>query len=74
MLHDADQLSDRLHQRHAGRRSTPRPGGSTTCWPRPQGGFIGYVEEYSVMGMSAENYRACGEAFRRLDAECKAES
>lgn len=28
--------------------------------------FIGYVEEYSVMGMSAENYRACGEAFRRL--------
>ena len=31
-----------------------------------QGGFIGYVEEYSVMGMSAENYHACGEAFRRL--------
>jgi hypothetical protein len=30
------------------------------------GGFIGYVEEYGVMGMSAENYRACGEAFRRL--------
>ena len=26
----------------------------------PAGGFIGYVEEYSVMGMSAENYRACG--------------
>jgi uroporphyrinogen decarboxylase len=34
----------------------------------PDGGFIGYVEEYSVMGMSAENYRACGEAFRRLRA------
>jgi uroporphyrinogen decarboxylase len=33
---------------------------------RPQGGFIGYVEEYSVMGMSAQNYCACGEAFRRL--------
>ena len=32
----------------------------------PTGGFIGYVEEYSVMGMSGENYRACGEAFRRL--------
>jgi uroporphyrinogen decarboxylase len=32
----------------------------------PEGGFIGYVEEYSVMGMSAENYRACGEAFRGL--------
>lgn len=32
------------------------------------GGFIGYVEEYSVMGMSVENYRACGEAFRRLNA------
>jgi uroporphyrinogen-III decarboxylase len=30
------------------------------------GGFIGYVEEYSVMGMSPENYRACGQAFRRL--------
>jgi hypothetical protein len=31
-----------------------------------QGGFIGYVEEYGCMGMSAENYLACGEAFRRL--------
>ncbi len=31
-----------------------------------QGGFIGYVEEYGCMGMSAENYRACSEAFRRL--------
>jgi hypothetical protein len=33
----------------------------------PEGGFIGYVEEYSSMGMSAENYRACAEAFRRLN-------
>ena len=32
----------------------------------PTGGFIGYVEEYGVMGMSPENYLACGEAFRRL--------
>jgi hypothetical protein len=32
----------------------------------PGGGFIGYVEEYGVMGMSAENYQACSEAFRRL--------
>jgi uroporphyrinogen decarboxylase len=32
----------------------------------PAGGFIGYVEEYGCMGMSEENYRACGEAFRRL--------
>ena len=32
----------------------------------PEGGFMGYVEEYSVMGMSAENYRACGDAFRCL--------
>ena len=32
------------------------------------GGFIGYVEEYSVMGMSEQNYCACGEAFRRLRA------
>jgi uroporphyrinogen decarboxylase len=30
------------------------------------GGFIGYVEEYGCMGMTAENYRACAEAFRRL--------
>ena len=36
----------------------------------PDGGFIGYVEEYSVMGMSAENYRACGEAFRKLKCSC----
>lgn len=34
----------------------------------PEGGFIGYVEEYGVMGMSAENYRACGEAFCRLNS------
>jgi hypothetical protein len=33
----------------------------------PDGGFIGYVEEYGCMGMSEENYRACGEAFRRLN-------
>ncbi len=32
----------------------------------PAGGFIGYVEEYSCMGMSAGNYRACAEAFWRL--------
>ena len=32
----------------------------------PEGGFIGYVEEYHVMGMSEENYRACGEAFSKL--------
>ncbi len=31
-----------------------------------EGGFIGYVEEYSVMGMSRENYCACGDAFRKL--------
>ncbi|MFH1924164.1 MAG: uroporphyrinogen decarboxylase family protein [Planctomycetota bacterium] len=32
------------------------------------GGFIGYVEEYSSMGMSEENYRACAQSFRRLKA------
>ena len=32
----------------------------------PSGGFIGYVEEYGCMGMTEENYQACGEAFRRL--------
>lgn len=36
-----------------------------------QGGFIGYVEEYHVMGMSEENYRACGEAFSRLNCHCR---
>jgi hypothetical protein len=36
------------------------------CLATPDGGFIGYVEEYGVMGMSEENYRACGDAFRRL--------
>ncbi len=30
------------------------------------GGFIGYVEEYGCMGMSEENYQACGRAFRCL--------
>jgi hypothetical protein len=34
----------------------------------PAGGFIGYVEEYGCMGMSPENYQACGQAFRRLNA------
>jgi uroporphyrinogen decarboxylase len=36
------------------------------------GGFIGYVEEYSVMGMPSENYRACGEAFRSLPCRVNA--
>jgi uroporphyrinogen-III decarboxylase len=36
------------------------------CLAATDGGFIGYVEEYGVMGMSMENYRACGDAFRRL--------
>ncbi len=31
---------------------------------RPEGGFIAYVEEYSCMGMSEENYQACKRAFR----------
>ena len=30
------------------------------------GGLIGYVEEYSSIGMSRENYRACIRAFRQL--------
>ena len=39
------------------------------CLAVPQGGFIGYVEEYHVMGMSEENYRACGDAFSRLTCQ-----
>ena len=31
-----------------------------------KGGFIGYVEEYSVMGMPEVNYRACARAFSNL--------
>jgi uroporphyrinogen-III decarboxylase len=34
-----------------------------------QGGFIGYVEEYSVMGMPPGNYRACAAAFEKLGLE-----
>lgn len=30
----------------------------------PNGGFIGYVEEYHSIGMSDDNYRHCVEAFR----------
>ena len=30
------------------------------------GGFIGYVEDYSCMGMSEANFNACVEAFREL--------
>jgi uroporphyrinogen decarboxylase len=30
------------------------------------GGFIGYVEEYGVIGMSEENYRTCSKAFHNL--------
>jgi uroporphyrinogen-III decarboxylase len=33
------------------------------------GGFIGYVEEYGCMGMSADNYRACAIAFRQLQPD-----
>jgi uroporphyrinogen decarboxylase len=40
------------------------------CLAVPQGGFIGYVEEYHVMGMSEENFRACGDAFFSL-ANCR---
>jgi len=32
----------------------------------PRGGFIGYVEEYSCMGMTEENYQACIQAFQAL--------
>ena len=32
----------------------------------PAGGFIGYVEEYSCMGMSERNFKACGQSFREL--------
>jgi hypothetical protein len=41
------------------------------CLAVPQGGFIGYVEEYHVMGMSEENYRACGDAFSRLACQAR---
>jgi len=34
-----------------------------------KGGFIGYVEEYSCMGMSEANYRTCADAFRALSSD-----
>lgn len=30
------------------------------------GGFIAHLEDYSILGMSPENYRACWEAFRKI--------
>jgi uroporphyrinogen decarboxylase len=41
------------------------------CLAAPQGGFIGYVEEYHVMGMSEENFRACGDAFSMLNCQAR---
>ncbi|MBP8131772.1 MAG: hypothetical protein KA184_19510 [Candidatus Hydrogenedentes bacterium] len=35
----------------------------------PDGGFIGYVEEYGCMGMSEANYQACADAFRALNTD-----
>jgi uroporphyrinogen decarboxylase len=32
----------------------------------PNGGFIGYVEDYTCMGMSNENYEACAKAFEEI--------
>ncbi len=37
-----------------------------SCLGSPKGGFIGYVEEYSSIGMSDENYNNCINAFRSL--------
>ncbi len=31
------------------------------------GGFVGYVEEYSCMGMTEENYQACIDAFKEIN-------
>lgn len=32
-----------------------------------EGGFIGYVEEYSCMGMSEKNFQACISSFRQIN-------
>jgi uroporphyrinogen decarboxylase len=37
-----------------------------TALATPQGGFIGYVEEYGCMGMSEDNYQACCHAWKTL--------
>jgi len=34
----------------------------------PQGGLIGYIEEYQSIGLSEENYQACIDAFRAIGA------
>lgn len=36
------------------------------CLGSQGGGLVGYVEEYSSMGMSEENYQSCVDAFREL--------
>jgi hypothetical protein len=32
----------------------------------PEGGLIGYIEEYQSIGLSEQNYRACIDAFRSI--------
>ena len=32
-----------------------------------KGGLIGWIEEYSSVGMPQKNYIACAEAFKELD-------
>ena len=34
----------------------------------PEGGLIGYIEEYRSIGLSEENYQACIDAFRAIGA------
>jgi uroporphyrinogen decarboxylase len=34
----------------------------------PEGGLIGYIEEYQSIGLSEQNYQACIEAFRSIGA------
>ena len=47
-------------------KSSPKHRACGNISATDRGGFVGYVEEYGCMGMSEANYRACGEAFRRL--------
>jgi hypothetical protein len=40
--------------------------GLVACLGSKGGGLIGYIEEYSSIGMSGDNYQSCIDAFAQL--------
>jgi uroporphyrinogen decarboxylase len=39
------------------------------CLGSDKGGFVGYIEEYSCLGMSEQNFKACINAFSNLNSK-----